>query len=250
MHYIRHKSSISVLAMLAVVFICHPSRATTLSLDVTTLKGITQIGSVSTTQVGKNVNVTITLDPGYLLKANHGYVMFDTGGGLKLTEKSLDGFSVSNMSDSLSHVTTIGGFTFTDVFRIDAGNSHPKPEHSSSHRHEDEKNGHVADKDDDHAKAKVAHHHHDRDSAKENKILLSGLTFTILNANINQLTGFGLQFCVADENRCGKTGFAETSVSTVSAVPEPGTLALIGTGLVGLATIVRRRASKTAKSAS
>ena len=252
MHYIRHKSSISVLAMLVVVFICHPSRATTLSLDVTTLKGITQIGSVTTTQVGKNVNVTITLDPGYLLKANHGYVMFDTGGGLKLTEKSLDGFSVSNMSDSLSHVTTIGGFTFTDVFRIDAGNSHPKPEHSSLGRREHDKDDVVADKDDDddHAKAKVAHHHHDRDRAKENKILLSGLTFTILNANVNQLTGFGLQFCVADENRCGKTGFAETSVSTVSAVPEPGTLALIGTGLVGVATMVRRRSSKTAKSAS
>lgn len=238
MHVIRPIISIPVLIVLAVLVVSQPSSANTLPLDVTTLKGVTQIGSVTTTQVGGNVKVTITLDSGYLLKTDDGYVMFDTTGGLKLTKTSLNGFSASKMSDSLSRVTTIGGFTFTDIFRIDTGDSHPKTNHKSSGHHQD-KDDKKADKDDDHNKTKVAHHHQDRDM--ENQILLSSLTFTILNANANQLTGFGLQFCIGDENRCGKTGFAETS--GVSTVPEPGTLALIGTGLVGLGTVVRRRKS-------
>jgi len=65
------------------------------------------------------------------------------------------------------------------------------------------------------------------------------LSFTILNANVGQLTGFGTHVCVLGGRGCSSTGFAKTGPP--SAVPEPGTLSLLGTGLLGVAGVVRRR---------
>jgi len=39
----------------------------------------------------------------------------------------------------------------------------------------------------------------------------------------------------------GGHGFAEPSVLKASALPEPGILIALGSGLVGLATVIRRR---------
>ena len=66
----------------------------------------------------------------------------------------------------------------------------------------------------------------------------TSLTFTISNAQVSQFTGFGIHFGVLEGRGCSRTGFATGSSSVV---PEPGTLSLLGTGLLGLAGALRRR---------
>ena len=57
---------------------------------------------------------------------------------------------------------------------------------------------------------------------------------------LSEFGNFAVHFCTASGNNCGpRTGFATTGPPTT--VPEPGTLSLLGTGILGLAGFFRRR---------
>lgn len=68
------------------------------------------------------------------------------------------------------------------------------------------------------------------------------LSFTITNATAANISNAGIHLCVGGAAGCSLTTFIGSGPGTPPPpVPEPGTLGLLGTGLVGLAGVVRRR---------
>lgn len=183
--------------------------ASSFSLQNTNLAGVTHVGTVAVADTGADqVTVTITMNAGFSIKLNGGDVAFN--GPVGLTTASVSGLTAASAANVYASLAFNGLKTSQNVsqfgtFAFDYTNIKGAP-------------GGVV-------------------SADSLTFILTGM-----GLKASQFTGFAIHFCTASGTNCGpSTGFAASGA--VSAVPEIGSLGMVGTGLVMLGAFVRRRFS-------
>ena len=149
--------------------------------------------------------VTITAGAGYSLKLQGGDVLFNSSASLtsaNIMSLTADGYTIG--TDKFNGSSTRAGFTFNyDLANFNKGGL---------------PNGYT--------------------SAHTIMFFISGVTTSQLEQGN---PSWGVHFCVGADTNCGpRTGFATNGTGNVT-VPEPGTLSMLGTGLLGIAGFARRR---------
>src|SRR5229473_2111903 len=202
------------LTLLAVlVFAAPKASADSINLTSNNLGIPGSIGTVSLTQSGVNqVTVSITMNPGFTIKLQGGDVFFNSSLGLN--------------ASNISGITVVaGGNTYTGLMDKMQFDKNASTFGKFGDRLLNFKNG-----------------PNGITSADKLTFVITapGLTVASLETANSQGLLFAIHFCDVSGTNCGtNTGFA--AGGTISTVPEPGSMTLLGTGLVGIAGMVRRR---------